>query len=415
MRKYPRTPHLAGSRRQAGDEDLASVPFAALSGRHLVVEEKVDGANAGISFDARGELRLQSRGHFLTGGPRERHFALFKAWATSHREGLRAALGDRYVLYGEWLYAKHTVAYDALPHYLLEFDILDTATGTFLGTPERRALRVGLPIVPVAVLHAGPLPTIEALRALIGPSAYKTADWRAALAARCAGLGLDAARVRAETDPSDHSRFLYFRTPGRDPAYPAHDDTRCTATILAGLPGAGKDRWLRDHRPELPVVSLDALRADLGVAPTDRQGAVIARARELAREHLRAGRDFAWNATNLGRALRDLSIGLCADYRADRDRLRRGAGGDPAAAEPRAPRRRARGGDRAPARPLGGARPDRGAPRHRRGARIGGGNGAAPAGFPAGAASRSLIGGVSPSSRVPSGRPRSSGRGPRGG
>src|SRR5205807_2014548 len=33
------------------------------------------------------------------------------------------ALTDRYILYGEWLYAKHTVFYTDLPHYFLEFDI----------------------------------------------------------------------------------------------------------------------------------------------------------------------------------------------------------------------------------------------------------------------------------------------------
>jgi hypothetical protein len=54
---------------QLGDEDLAQVPFARIRGRHVVAEEKLDGANAGISFTADGELRLQSRGHFLTGGP----------------------------------------------------------------------------------------------------------------------------------------------------------------------------------------------------------------------------------------------------------------------------------------------------------------------------------------------------------
>ena len=152
MRKYPRTHHLESSRRQPGDEDLDSVPFRALIGRHLVVEEKVDGANAGLSFGAGGRLLLQSRGHFLTGGPRERHFALFKAWAARHRERFRAALGTRYVLYGEWLYAKHTVFYDALPHYFLEFDVLDTTDGSFLSTGRRRALLADLPLVSVPVL-----------------------------------------------------------------------------------------------------------------------------------------------------------------------------------------------------------------------------------------------------------------------
>ena len=121
---------------------------------------------------------------------------------------------------------------------------------------------------------------------------------------------------RAYPFASDHSRVRYFRSAGRDPTYLAHDDTRCEVTLLSGLPGAGKDSWLRERRPELPTVSLDALRVELEIAPTDAQGAVIARARELAREYLRAGRDFAWNGTNLSRALREQCLSLFADYRA---------------------------------------------------------------------------------------------------
>jgi hypothetical protein len=48
--KYPRTLHIQGSRSQPGDEDLASIPFSQIADRFVVVEEKVDGANAAISF-----------------------------------------------------------------------------------------------------------------------------------------------------------------------------------------------------------------------------------------------------------------------------------------------------------------------------------------------------------------------------
>jgi hypothetical protein len=48
--KYPRTHHLEGSRLQPGDEDLNSIPFSTIREQYLVVEEKVDGANAAISF-----------------------------------------------------------------------------------------------------------------------------------------------------------------------------------------------------------------------------------------------------------------------------------------------------------------------------------------------------------------------------
>lgn len=214
--KYPRTRHVASSRLQAGDEDLDAVPFEDLVGRHLVVEEKVDGANCGVSFDPdSGGMVLQSRGHALTGGARERHFALFKTWATTHHDALEAALGDRYVLYGEWLYARHTVFYDRLPHYLLEFDVLDRHTGRFLDTPSRRALLRGAPVVSVPVLHEGPVPTLAALVGLVGPSSYKSAGWRDALRAAAAtgenGRTGSVERAVRETDPSDLAEGLYIK------------------------------------------------------------------------------------------------------------------------------------------------------------------------------------------------------------
>ncbi|HEY2669652.1 MAG TPA: AAA family ATPase [Rugosimonospora sp.] len=115
---------------------------------------------------------------------------------------------------------------------------------------------------------------------------------------------------------SDHARFWYFRTPGRDPDYAAYDDSRLTVTVMSGLPGAGKDHWIARHRAESPVVSLDALRAELGVKPADDQRRVVAEAHRLARDHLRAGRPFVWNATNVSRRLREQCVGLLADYRA---------------------------------------------------------------------------------------------------
>ena len=95
LRKYPRTRHIEGSRLQPGDHDLSAIPFTEIAGRPLVIEEKMDGANAAISFSAGGELLLQSRGHYLTGGRRERHFALFKQWASVHQTALYGTLGDR--------------------------------------------------------------------------------------------------------------------------------------------------------------------------------------------------------------------------------------------------------------------------------------------------------------------------------
>lgn len=114
---------------------------------------------------------------------------------------------------------------------------------------------------------------------------------------------------------SDHSRFLYYRTPGRDPDYAAHDDTRCEVIVMSGLPGSGKSHYAEQRLAGLPQVSLDEIREELEIDPTDAQGGVAKRARELAREHLRAGRPFVFNATCLSRKLRGQTIDLIASYR----------------------------------------------------------------------------------------------------
>ncbi len=211
LHKYPRTRHVEGSGLQTGD-DLAIAPWQELDGRHLVVEEKMDGANCGISFSRAGQLRLQCRGHFLTGGPGERQFDLLKGWAASHTAGLWNVLGDRYTLYGEWCYAKHSVFYTDLPHYLMEFDILDTADGSFLSTPRRAELLREAPfVVSVRVIHAGPLPSLAALQALVGPSPFIGSGHREILAEAARQAGLDPQRVLAETDPNGLMEGLYIK------------------------------------------------------------------------------------------------------------------------------------------------------------------------------------------------------------
>ena len=211
IRKYPRTHHLEGSRYQPGDDDLDAVALASLGGGHVVIEEKMDGANSALSFTAAGELRLQSRGHYLTGGARERHFDLFKRWAFTHRDRLWDLVADRYVVYGEWLYAKHTVFYDQLPHYFLEFDILDRRADQFLSTPRRHELLADSPLVSVPVLLAGAAPERDQLHALVAHSLYKSARWREELRAVARRRELDEERVVGETDPADEMEGLYVK------------------------------------------------------------------------------------------------------------------------------------------------------------------------------------------------------------
>jgi predicted kinase len=115
---------------------------------------------------------------------------------------------------------------------------------------------------------------------------------------------------------SAHSRFLYFRKTDRAPDYEAYDDWRNQVTLLSGLPASGKDTWLAANAGDTEVISLDDLRAEFEIDPSEAQGPVIAAARERARAALRAGRAMIWNATNISRKIRGPLIDLFAAYRA---------------------------------------------------------------------------------------------------
>jgi predicted kinase len=115
---------------------------------------------------------------------------------------------------------------------------------------------------------------------------------------------------------SVHSRFVYFRKEGSDPNYVAYDDTRFEVVLMSGLPGAGKDSWIQSHLPSLPVISLDSIRREMKIPAHKNQGAVASRAKERAREYLRTGSPFVWNATNITRSMRAQLIDLFTAYKA---------------------------------------------------------------------------------------------------
>jgi hypothetical protein len=210
--KYPRTRHIADSRLQPGDED-DNAPLTDIVGRHTIFEEKLDGANSGISFDDDANLLIQSRGHYLTGGWRERHWSPLKAWAAARQDELFDILSSRYVMYGEWMYATHGVYYDLLPHYFMEFDILDRETGRFLSTDERHRMLAGSSVVSVPVVHRhdpGDSMDAKRLKTLVRHSVYKSPDWRNSYLRACERAGVDPAKQQG-IDPSDLSEGLYIK------------------------------------------------------------------------------------------------------------------------------------------------------------------------------------------------------------
>ncbi len=223
---------------------------------------------------------------------------------TSHGHARRGAQMARILLWrtGMSFHARedivHLVRLHALPIWATERD--DGARSVILASQTTRCdLLALLAEADVRGRRADDLPGLLERVELFGELCREQRCWR---------------RPRAFSSP--HARFFYAR--GRWPHvdFQPHEDFRSDVVLMSGLPGAGKDHWIRQHLADRPAVSLDAIRRQLGIDAAGNQGRVIQEARRQAREHLRNGAPFVWNATNVSRRLRDACAELFADYRA---------------------------------------------------------------------------------------------------
>ncbi|EOD30937.1 hypothetical protein EMIHUDRAFT_202976 [Emiliania huxleyi CCMP1516] len=122
----------------------------------VYAEEKVDGANLGLSLTAAYEIRVQNRSHYVN----ERTHAQFKAlgrWLDEHGWALCRLLEPEVeILFGEWCAAKHSCAYTKLPGLFLAFDLYNKRSGKFASVAERdrRLSGLGIPIVRTLACRA---------------------------------------------------------------------------------------------------------------------------------------------------------------------------------------------------------------------------------------------------------------------
>lgn len=135
--EYPRTPHLVGFESKMDSDDKTidiPLPFT-----RAYIQEKVDGANSGVSWDEEGPL-VRNRNHMLRKSfaartPAKQQFTPIWNWLYAHEDGLKGiekSYGSPVATYGEWLYARHSVPYDQLPDFFIGFDMLDIEQGKFI-------------------------------------------------------------------------------------------------------------------------------------------------------------------------------------------------------------------------------------------------------------------------------------------
>eukprot|EP00731_Ephydatia_muelleri_P023432 Em0015g1015a len=207
--KFPRTKHLFDAGGQgvsrddllmdAGEEALFYTRRGAQMPTRVTIEEKVDGANIGISIGSDMRISVQNRSHYVN-SKTHKQFGSLDKWLDDHSAALFQVLEPgRHVLFGEWLYAKHSIHYTQLPGYFMAFDIFDKQEGRFYSRRMRNEKLdcTGIPVVR-EIAETTLLGRQEALKWLDTPSAFYDGP--------CEGIYL---RIDEDTPNSAH----YTRQP----------------------------------------------------------------------------------------------------------------------------------------------------------------------------------------------------------
>ena len=104
------------------------------------VQEKIDGANLGVSFvdDApilRNKEHILKKGYSKIKTPAKKQFTSAWNWLHAHKEDIQLVSKlwqSPITIYGEWLFAQHSLNYDKLPDLFIAYDIWSVEDNNYL-------------------------------------------------------------------------------------------------------------------------------------------------------------------------------------------------------------------------------------------------------------------------------------------
>lgn len=115
--------------------------------------------------------------------------------------------------------------------------------------------------------------------------------------------------------PDNVTRMKYFQSCGGIACdYPFFKERGSDVILLSGLPASGKNEWVKNNHANLPILSFDDAKEELGIAQGKNPGAAVHRVIDSAKKLLAAKEPFIWNATHIASSMRQKSLDLLYQY-----------------------------------------------------------------------------------------------------
>ncbi len=135
---YPRIPHLDKSISKMTHDDILVDGFNYPIDGYM--QEKIDGSNMGVSWYDNAPV-LRNRNNILKKGyskirtPAKAQFKSAWNWVHDHKYDIIKVsdeLMSEITIYGEWMYAYHSIEYNQLPDWFIAYDIWVVEDNKFL-------------------------------------------------------------------------------------------------------------------------------------------------------------------------------------------------------------------------------------------------------------------------------------------
>lgn len=130
---------------------LSEAEVKVLLNGHTIFEEKVDGGVVGLAWN--GERHLAIGKHSMINySDNSKKFYGLNSWIYQNYEKIQK-IPRGWIIFGEWLRARHNISYDNLPDYFVAFDIWDGHRYLELQSRSEFLYRLGFAEVPF--IYAG--------------------------------------------------------------------------------------------------------------------------------------------------------------------------------------------------------------------------------------------------------------------
>ncbi|MYQ78103.1 MULTISPECIES: RNA ligase family protein [unclassified Streptomyces] len=263
---YPRTAHLPWSPGATSD-DVRMTDLAALAGTEVVVTEKLDGENTTLYADGLHARSLDSAHHPS------------RTWVKALQARVGARIPQGWRICGENMFARHSLAYDALESHFYGFSVWDGDRCLGWDRTVEFLRSLGIPAPPVLWRGVFDAKALRALKPDTGRQegyvVRPAASFPAALFGRVVGKWVRPGHVVTDTHWM-HAEVVENGLGARAALWAVRSGAPADAGALRAAVGAGPEGGPEPEAgPERALAAVDALDA-LGRTGDDRLAGVLA-------------------------------------------------------------------------------------------------------------------------------------------